>query len=482
MSHRLGAAIAVGAVIGLVIACGSSGDDGASGGTGDDGGSSGASGSSGSSGFGGDGSSGSSGDLDSGLNQCANDTQQAHLSPLSLMMMQDTSGSMWEYTSGTTSKWDAIKSALGTFMADPASAGIGLGIQFFPLFDNGVPNSCTATSDCGAAGGVCHLGDCTKNPGGPCATNADCTGGGNSCAPAMRCHDEGEFICTSAAMCGPYGACDRPLVRGVCAQTQTIGGVGVSCNTTDYATPATAIAPLPGVAAAINAQLGTHIPNGQTPTYNALQGAIQAAKTYATAHPSEVVAVVLSTDGIPNTKGKCDDAVADIEGVAAAGLAGTPSIKTFVIGVLAPADATSDATTTLNGIAAAGGTGTATILGTSATTESDFIAALAKIRGASLPCQFALPVPEAGTPDYHKVNVVYTSSGTGKDNVIGYVGSAMNCDPKLGGWYYDADPDMGGTPTKVILCPASCSAVQGDPAGKVSVLQGCATVTQPPPH
>ena len=90
---------------------------------------------------------------------------------------------------------------------------------------------------------------------------------------------------------------------------------------------------------------------------------------------------------------------------------------------------------------------------------------------------------EAGMmPDYHKVNVVYTDSKSGKDNVFGYVGSMANCDPTKGGWYYDADPDKGGTPTKVILCQASCALAQGDPLGKVAVVQGCATQTQPPPH
>ena len=80
------------AVVALVIACGSSSSDDGSSGGGDDGGSSGfgSSGTSGTSGTSGSlGSSGSSGgDLDSGLNACATDTQQAHLQPLSLMLMQ----------------------------------------------------------------------------------------------------------------------------------------------------------------------------------------------------------------------------------------------------------------------------------------------------------------------------------------------------------------------------------------------------------
>jgi hypothetical protein len=486
MSHRLGAVLASGIVVALLIACGSSGDSGFGDSTGDDGGDEGILGSSSGSsgpGFGDSGNDTGSGD-DSGLNECASDTQEAHLSPLSLMLMQDTSGSMWSYVSGTTSKWDAIKAALGTFMTDPASSGIGLGVQFFPIFGNGVPNSCTATADCGAAGGICNRGFCSKN-GAQCSVDADCGAKGGTCGAALRCHDEQEFQCAGptdlTCLLLGIGACDRPLVRGSCANET------LSCTVADYQAPAVAIAPLPGVGTAINAALGVRIPNGLTPTYGALQGAINAAKTYATAHTGEVVAVVLSTDGIPNSgpnpqPAGCNDAIAAIQGVAAAGVAGTPSIKTFVIGTLAPADVAAGAPATLNAIAASGGTGTATILGTSATTEADFIAALGKIRGASLPCEFKLPVPEAGTPDYKKVNVVYTNSATKKQTVIGYVGDASKCDATKGGWYYDADPDKGGTPTKVILCPASCSVIQGDPQGKVGVVQGCATQVQGPPH
>ena len=415
---------------------------------------------------------------DAGLNACAADTQQAKLAPLDLVMMQDTSGSMWEYTTGTTSKWDAVKSALGTFMSDPSSAGIGLGIAFFPVFQGGVPNSCTTDSECGASGGSCVHNACSKG-GALCATaGAACgPGGGGTCTTLDRCHGEQEFYCLSNADCntiyGNFSPCDRPIVRGTCSSET------VSCTTSDYQTLSAPIAALPGSATAVNFALSGRIPNGLTPTYSALNGAIKAAQAYAASHASDVVAVVLSTDGIPNSGGGtgCDDNTTDIDNLAAAALAGTPSIKTFVIGVLSPADNTAAATSTLNGIAAAGGTTSATILGTSSTTESDFVAALTKIRGQSLPCQFDLPVPEAGTPDYSKVNVVYTDSATGNANLEAYVADFADCG-STGGWYYDHDPFVdAGTPTKVILCPSTCTAIQDDPAGKVDVVQGCAIST-----
>lgn len=495
MSKRsIAACLASSVVVIAAAACGSADDSAFSNGT-DAGSGSGGDGSSGGNGDSGGGLGGGTQDSgggptnggDAGLNACAADTQQAKLAPLDLVLMQDTSGSMWEYigttgTAATTSKYDSVKAALGAFMSDPSSAGIGLGIQFFPLFASGVPNSCTVAADCGASGGACTEGYCT-NKNQFCVANADC-GGGGTCTPLLRCHAEQELLCRNANDCknifvagDNYGPCDRPLVRGECS-TSTL-----SCTSTDYQALASPISALPGAATGINAALNLHIPDGATPTYSALDGALKAAKAYALAHSSDVVAVVLSTDGIPNTNGTtgCDDNTADIDALAAAALAGTPSVKTFVIGVLSPSDDTTTATNTLNGIAAAGGTTAATIIGTSSTTESDFVAALTKIRGQSLPCQFPLPVPEAGTPDYSKVNVVYTDSKTTNATIVPYVADLADCSADAGangGWYYDNDPFAdAGTPSKVILCPATCGTVQADPTGKVDVVQGCKTTT-----
>lgn len=465
-------------------ACGSSGDsqftDGndAGGGNGDDGGGI-ITGSDG--GFTGGGDSGkTTNGGDAGLNECAADTQQAKLAPLDLVLMQDTSGSMWEYigTTGaaaTTSKYTAVTTALDTFMADPSSAGIGLGIQFFPEFQSGIPNSCTSDSQCGS-GNQCIQKACSIS-GNLCTTS--CGSGQGTCTALQRCQGEQEFYCLSNSDCntiyGDFRPCNRPIVRGTCTNE------AISCTSADYQTLAASVAALPGAKTAIDTALAVHIPNGQTPTYNALDGALKAAKAYALAHSDDIVAVVLSTDGIPYTNGTCDDNTTDINNLAAAALAGTPSIKTFVIGVLSPSDNTTTATNTLNGIAAAGGTTAATIIGTSATTESDFVAALTKIRGQSLPCQFDLPVPEAGTPDYSKVNVVYTDSATGNASIVPYVADLADCSADGGvdgGWYYDKDPFVdAGTPSKVVLCPATCSTVQGDPTGKVDVVQGCKTTT-----
>jgi hypothetical protein len=56
-----------------------------------------------------------------------------------------------------------------------------------------------------------------------------------------------------------------------------------------------------------------------------------------------------------------------------------------------------------------------------------------------------------------------------------HVTTSSSCDPLQGGWYYDVDP-AAGTPTKVILCSLSCTAVKADAAGQIDVVQGCQTI------
>jgi hypothetical protein len=407
---------------------------------------------------------------DGGFEACAADRQRGKLAPLDLVLMQDVSGSMWGYTSGTTTKWTAIKAALAAFMNDPQSAGIGLGVQFFPLFEDGVPNACSSHAECGD-GGRCLLKACQSSGRGVrlCQTDDDCPGENNRCLDLQRCDEDQDWICLRDEQCGRISAtasCNQPLVKGRCTNQK------ISCEVPAYSALAVPIATLPGVAADVNAALATRIPNGATPTHAALQGAIEAAKAHAAARPEAVVAVVLATDGVPFTDGKCIDDPDTIAKVAADAKDGTPSIKTFVIGVLSPQDNTVGAAGTLNAIAAAGGTTSATIIGTSANTQADFIAALQKIRGESLPCELVLPVPEAGTPDYDKVNVIYTDPTTKEQTFIGYVGSKDACHATAGGWYYDVDPKVS-KPSKVVLCTTTCSMVQNSLGGVVDVLQGC---------
>jgi hypothetical protein len=89
-------------------------------------------------------------------------------------------------------------------------------------------------------------------------------------------------------------------------------------------------------------------------------------------------------------------------------------------------------------------------------------------------CKFQIPVPKTGQPDYGMVNVYYTPLGQTDQQVVNYVGDVSKCDAQKGGWYYDVDPSSA-TPTRILLCPASCSGVKLSTQG-VTVLLGCKTV------
>ncbi|MCL2450146.1 MAG: hypothetical protein FWD17_14460 [Polyangiaceae bacterium] len=407
---------------------------------------------------------------------CAAESQQAKQLPLDLAFMLDSSSSMSDLAAAGTSKWSAVVSAVTNFVNDPASAGIGVGLQYFPLIAAGVPASCTSGADCGSAG-PCVLGLCLSLAGQTnqtiiCDDVSGCPRG-MQCAHAAFCSGDPNTICTDlGTSCGMDG---NGFSIGTCPQTPlttSTCGRGDSCTAADYATYAVPVAALPGAAAAVITSLGAHSPNGNTPTAAALTGVIDGAQAYARAHPTDTVVAVLATDGQPDECTPTD--TAGIAQIAAAGLAGTPSIKTFAIGVFSPND-TAAGTQVLDAIASAGGTGQAFVLQSTGNLGQQFQAALDSIRGASLPCQYALPTPASGTPDFNKVNVQYTA-GSGSVTTIPYVETPAQCDATAGGWYYDADPKSGGTPTEILTCAATCTTIKGDSQGRVDVVLGCATV------
>ncbi len=68
---------------------------------------------------------------------CAATKETAKLVPLDIYVMMDQSGSMSETTSSGSTKWAAIKTAISSFLGDPSSAGIGVGIGYFPIETGG---------------------------------------------------------------------------------------------------------------------------------------------------------------------------------------------------------------------------------------------------------------------------------------------------------------------------------------------------------
>lgn len=98
------------------------------------------------------------------------------------------------------------------------------------------------------------------------------------------------------------------------------------------------------------------------------------------------------------------------------------------------------------------------------------------VKDSKLSCDYAIPpVPAGETFDPGKVNVKYTPGGGGAPEPIYNVPKgAADCGMK-GGWYYD-DP---ANPTKILMCPSTCTILQGDTQGKVDILFGCATEIVP---
>jgi hypothetical protein len=417
--------------------------------------------------------------IDSGgetnLNACATETQEAKQLPLDMLIMLDTSGSLYARTKSGSPKYVDIRTALTSFFNDPATTGTSVGLQIFPKFTN-APNACTSNAQCGTAG-PCILKACKlANPNGSaraCGDDTDCPGGGNDCSVALgQCHERGEYKCRTAADCKEtidtvpydYGTCDMPMVATRCGNEIT------DCSKEAYSKDLVApIALLPAASPALVTALNGVYPNGGTPTRPALEGAVDVAVTHAAATPGHRTIVVLATDGFPF--GCTNNAVADSAKAADDGL--KRGIKTFVVGIFSAADQ-AESKKSFDQISSAGGAGAAFIINTDENVAQALKKAFDDIRREALTCEFPLPKPEAGTPDYGKVNVRYTP-GTGAAEVFPNAPDAAGCSADKGGWYYDVNPATG-TPTKVTLCPSACTRVKADPAAKIDVVQGCKTI------
>jgi hypothetical protein len=220
------------------------------------------------------GGSGMSGTGGSDFQQCAQSTDMGMPVPVDVYVMLDISLSMLDPAGGamsTTSKWDAVKSALSAFFSDAQSAGLSVAIQYFPLRIPNVPTSCMTDTDCGmgapclrnicklypsdaliscttpgdmtectnaiqrddgpcgmepnATKTTCHLSgkDCTtatdcqtiaKVNNGPC-TNMKCAVGGKACMADADCVD------ASLGSCVDYGVCANDNTYS-CGDTSTV--------------------------------------------------------------------------------------------------------------------------------------------------------------------------------------------------------------------------------------------------------------------
>ncbi|MCP4674535.1 MAG: hypothetical protein GY854_03260 [Deltaproteobacteria bacterium] len=85
-----------------------------------------------------------------------------------------------------------------------------------------------------------------------------------------------------------------------------------------------------------------------------------------------------------------------------------------------------------------------------------------------LSCEWTIPPPPDGVSfDKDRVNITYTNSG-GEDIEYGKVEG--DCGDKQG-WKYDNEE----SPTKVMVCPATCDDIQSDLNGQIHIIFGCQT-------
>ncbi len=234
------------------------------------------------------------------------------------------------------------------------------------------------------------------------------------------------------------------------------------CTGADYAFPVVAIGALPGVAPSILKAIALQDPAPGTPTTQALDGAHVYVRSQQLAHADHTLAVVIVTDGNPRSCGSTIDATA---AVAAGAASGTPPIKTYVLGV-------GPNLVNLNAIARSGGTSQAYLVESSG--EASLLAALESIRTSALTCEFGLPSRSDGGPRIDVTRVSTKIAATGEETTLQQVLDAEACAGGPG-WFFDnAVPPADPPPTRILLCPASCSPLVKGTGNRFEVAFGCA--------
>jgi hypothetical protein len=261
---------------------------------------------------------------------------------------------------------------------------------------------------------------------------------------------------------------------------------GSDCDPSKYQ-PDVEIAPLSSSAAAITASLDAHHPLTDTPTLPALQAAIMHAGEWKAEHSTHTVVVVLVTDGEPNACGA--NSVDEVVTAAKKGFE-QGGIATYLIGILSPGeqctlDPNQPNQSDLDSVAKAGGTNSALIVDTTTTDAGQqFLDTMNKIRQtAQVPCEYQIPPPEKGKDlAYDHVNVSYQDPDKNAGPPVYYVETKDKCDPATGGgWYYDVVPNPPTVkPTKILLCPDTCTTITSKFGYITSVQVGCQT--KPPPR
>jgi hypothetical protein len=402
--------------------------------------------------------------------RCAEDVKAASLVPVDLLLLMDASGSMAE-KAPDRSRWELARDALAAFVKDDRSAGLGIGLQLFPVHpqtcqDDGTcflpsPGGCRVFSACLAAGAGVRAGKACGAPGdAACPTDTTCTPLGRCSVSGGDCTGMGQPCASGLAndLCGarPRQCRLGPRSRG-------------SCSPADYMTPSMAVTELPAGADRLIGVMDTRLPIGATPLGAALQGALVHLRARVTANPGRRAVLVIVSDGVPEGCVVSNDVAPTLQAASSA----VPPISTYVVGVF-DGNEPAEVRATVDRFAMAGGTGAPIIVTPNEQLTERFLAALNQIRGASVPCELAIPPPTSGQIDFGKVNVRVNRS-VGPSDLV-YVGGADRCTATADGWYYDTDPARA-VPTRVLLCPGVCERLKADPKAAIEVRFGCRSRT-----
>lgn len=246
-------------------------------------------------------------------------------------------------------------------------------------------------------------------------------------------------------------------------------GAGDQCLPASYA-PVVPIALLPGNGTAIKDALLKRSTTGSTPMAGAMQGGVNAMKSFLANNPNEEGVIILVTDGDP---GACTgDTVSNVTAIASSAAKGTPRIRTFVVGMDGATFANLDSIAKAgegspSAFNASGGGSDAGV-----SPQQQLLDALEKIRSGALGCEYLLPAVESemGELDPSSVDIDFTAGPNDPPVKIRRVDNLAACGVTTGGFYYD-DP---AAPKRIILCPSSCEDVrEGTSAAKVDVFLGC---------
>lgn len=349
------------------------------------------------------------------VESCSSGSERGSPGPFDLFVMMDRSGSM-NNEDGATSvpRWQSASGALRNFVYSEESAGMGMGIGYFP-----------PTSRCS---------ECRDDISYPIC---DDWRNGVSCSPTPAGHLDGRYVYRSG-------------YDSTCTASAFV----------DFNRGAVAIAELPGPnkaqAKAIHYSLTGMIPDGGTPARPALEGAISHVRSFQSSNPDHKVSVVLVTDGEPNN---CSSTAASVASVAASARA-TDGIDTYVLGV-------GTSLTSLHQIAQAGAGRNAFLVDSA--DPSAFIDAMRSIRTLSMNCSFEVPEPTQGELDYESPRLIISAGDPALPYGLARVDNQAACG-NIAAWYYDDNAN----PKRIFLCPRSCDIARnngGEP--RVDILYEC---------